>query len=171
MSAVYFVEDSKFDITAKAIRPSQLKDVAFLRKMNAIPMDQATANAVLGTLNENLKRLKTNHPFLYKWREYVISGYKSIFLTSVGFLFRNALDGPIVKNVQMSGLGALGIPEAAKYSFQAFKMFDLYNKQISEIMGQSKHMTAKMIDDYFAANLQYDKSIFKFVHDYATSIS
>lgn len=169
MSAIYFVEDPKFGVTVKSIKPKNIEEVKMLREYAAIPLDQSTANAVLGSINGNVHRLKANHPYLYKWREYVISGYKSIFLSSPGFPVRNFIDGPIVKNTNQSGLGAYGLVESVKYSFQAFRMWDLYSKQISEILFEYEHLTRDSINKYFKAHPEYDTRLFSFVHDYATS--
>lgn len=155
---------------ARKIRPTSLAHIAEIRRLNGNILPADLANKVTGTINEFDKMLKENHPWIAKWREYVVSTYKTIYLTSLGFLTRNGLD-IIIKNTATLDGGPLEIPRVLRTNLQAFRMWGEYSKTVAMIMESTKNggLTSIAIDRFFRLHPEMDRRIFEFVHRYATS--
>lgn len=83
-------------------------------------------NAVL-TINQH--KLDTK---LYKfYNSTIVATYKTMYLSTIGFLMRNAIDSGIFKNAQTTG-GIGEILDNFKYEYRALKILEVYDDIIKE---------------------------------------
>lgn len=83
-------------------------------------------NAVL-TINQH--KLDTK---LYKfYNSTIVATYKTMYLSTIGFLMRNAIDSGIFKNAQTTG-GIGEILDNFKYEYRALKILEVYDNIIQE---------------------------------------
>ncbi|NCD00073.1 MAG: hypothetical protein EOL95_10285, partial [Bacteroidia bacterium] len=167
--SVVVLHEKNGKVMARKISPTTIEHIQSIRNLNGSIFPADMANKITGTINEYDKILKENHPILAKWREYVVSTYKTLYLTSLGFLFRNGLD-IVTKNTATMGGGPLTIPSTIKYNMKAFKMWSDYSRVIGDILsGPDARLTSDIIDAYFRTHPELSREVFEFVHRYATS--
>lgn len=83
-------------------------------------------NAVL-TINQH--KLDTK---LYKfYSSTIVATYKTMYLSTIGFLMRNAIDSGIFKNAQTTG-GIGEVLDNFKYEYRALKILEVYDDIIKE---------------------------------------
>ena len=81
-------------------------------------------NAVL-TINQH--KLDTK---LYKfYSSTIVATYKTMYLSTIGFLMRNAIDSGIFKNAQTTG-GIGEVLDNFKYEYRALKILEVYDDNI-----------------------------------------
>lgn len=99
-----------------------------------VPID--TYNAMTKVINDR----KMTNSLLDIYRRVVPSTYKSMYLYTAGFLFRNFLDSMVFKNLNELG-GAVEAPELYKYTHEASKALELHNKIQQEILAYTNGET------------------------------
>ena len=108
------------------------KDLEFAIQQNAILVPHDVYRNIVLTVNKNV-----DTPALLKFYNQTVTGtFKQIYMTSVGTLFRNAVDTLITKNAQATGGGLLDIIENFKYEWRAAKdiqWYDEINAQITKV--------------------------------------
>ena len=99
------------------------------KSLGAIMVPTATFGSMVKVVNN---RQMTNN-LLDIYKRVVPSTYKSMYLFTAGFPFRNGLDSLLFKNVnELGGLEAL--PDVIRYEYQASKAMELHNKIQEEIL-------------------------------------
>lgn len=74
------------------------------------------------------------------YRQLIVGGFKSIWLTSPGALFRNFVDSSVMKNATELG-GIDYLMDAFKYEYQAGKLLDFYDKIQREVFKRTGGQT------------------------------
>jgi hypothetical protein len=82
-----------------------------------------------------INRHTLNSKLLNFYKRTIVGTFKTIYLTSIGFLFRNAADSLIYKNAAATD-GVVGVLENFKYEYRAMKMLEMYNNIQKEAMSR-----------------------------------
>ena len=94
-----------------------------------ILVPKETYNAIRSVVNDR----KMTNSLLDVYRRVVPTTYKSMYLFTAGFPFRNAIDSLIYKNgTELGGITAL--PKVFKYEREASKALELHNKIQQEVL-------------------------------------
>lgn len=111
-------------------------DLAMARKLGAhIFTEEMYRNAVF-TINKH----GIDNKLLMFYRRTIVGMFKSIWLTSPGFLMRNAIDSMLYKNMNETG-GAVGMLEMFQYEYQAAKLLDMANQVQAEVFARTDGKT------------------------------
>ena len=105
------------------------KQLADAIKAKAIVVPYETYSTLVSTVNTSLLEDKV----FQAYTKYVVGAFKTIYLTAIGFLFRNGLDSLIYKNMNSTD----GIPSMAdtfRYELEARKMLKEYNDILKEAL-------------------------------------
>ena len=108
-------------------------------KAGGILVPRETYSALKKVINN---REMTND-LLSIYRRVVPSTYKTMYLFTAGFLFRNSLDTLLYKNMNELG-GISSLPQVLKYEFQAAKALRLHNKIQQEVLDLTENTTFGM---------------------------
>lgn len=169
------VEDKKTKKpVVRTFKPNTVDDIKFLRRMDGVLTTQYNANSVINTINKEVFDNTFDNPVLQFWYKYIVSTYKSIYLTSVGAPIRNFID-IIVKNAMDGALDQ--VPESLKQFFVAVKDWYKYEQIMNAIQDTYGTFDANTIAAYFnrlaktqgieqATELE---ALFREIHEYATS--
>ena len=99
------------------------------KSLGAIMVPTATFGSMVKVVNN---RQMTNS-LLDIYKRVVPSTYKSMYLFTAGFPFRNGIDSLLFKNInELGGLEAL--PDVIRYEYQASKAMEIHNKIQEEIL-------------------------------------
>ena len=105
------------------------KQLADAIKAKAVVVPYETYSTLVSTVNTSLLEDKV----FQAYTKYVVGTFKTIYLTAIGFLFRNGLDSLIYKNLNSTD----GIPsmlDTFKYEVEARKMLKEYNDILKEAL-------------------------------------
>ena len=105
------------------------KQLADAIKAKAIVVPYETYSTLVSTVNTSLLEDK----IFQAYSKYIVGTFKTIYLTAIGFLFRNGLDSLIYKNLNSTD----GIPsmlDTFKYEVEARKMLKEYNDILKEAL-------------------------------------
>ena len=105
------------------------KQLADAIKAKAVVVPYETYSTLVSTVNTSLLEDK----IFQVYSKYVVGTFKTIYLTVIGFLFRNGLDSLIYKNMNSTD----GIPsmlETFRYEVEARKMLKEYNDILKEAL-------------------------------------
>ena len=105
------------------------KQLADAIKAKAVVVPYETYSTLVSTVNTSLLEDKV----FQAYTKYVVGAFKTIYLTAIGFLFRNGLDSLIYKNMNSTD----GIPsmlETFRYEVEARKMLKEYNDILKEAL-------------------------------------
>jgi hypothetical protein len=108
------------------------KDLLKAKQLNGILVPTETYTAIKQVVN---KRQMTNS-LLDVYRRVVPSTYKSMYLFTAGFPFRNAIDSLIYKNTNELG-GIEMLSDVFKYNREASKALELHNKIQREVLTET----------------------------------
>lgn len=114
----------------------EASQVDLLRKANAIIVPYEVYRNMVLTINKH----KIDSKVLKIYREFIVMTFKTIYLTSPGFLVRNAADSLIYKNLASTG-GVLSLADTFKYEHQAAQLLELYDKITNEALAISGSRT------------------------------
>lgn len=78
------------------------------------------------------------------YRQTIVGTFKSIYLTSAGYLMRNFIDSAIIKNASSTD-GMLGLLDNFKYEYRALKDLEWYDKIQQEVLKLSKAETGSAL--------------------------
>lgn len=165
---VLALHDNKGRIEVREMLVKSAEDIARVKELRGIVVPKELGNMVYGTINAFNEKLKEEHPLLWLWHKNVVTTYKSIFLSVPGFPFRNTTD-TLVKNMIESEQGLEATWKSPQYFFKAWKLWDNYSQQASEILASQGTISRNAIDAFFEAHPELDKELFLFIHNYATS--
>lgn len=103
------------------------KDLELAMQQDAVILPHNVyRNAVL-TINQHKLDSK-----LYKfYNSTIVATYKTMYLSTIGFLMRNAIDSGIFKNAQTTG-GISEVLDNFKYEYRALKILEIYDNIIQE---------------------------------------
>lgn len=109
------------------IRIRNQKQLANAMELGAIAIPYDIYRSVLQNVNDGLLTDKR-----FQWyNSYIVGTFKTIYLSTVGWLMRNGLDTLIYKNAAATG-GVSSIWDNFKYEYRAMKMLEDYNKVIHD---------------------------------------
>lgn len=98
---------------------------------------------------------QTNSKLLNIYTRYIAGTYKSIWLTTPGFIMRNAIDSMLYKNMASTN-GIMGLFDVIKYEHKAAKILDWYDNIYI------KAIELRKADGGFATpNMQYIRKVLK----------
>lgn len=98
---------------------------------------------------------QTNSKLLNIYTRYIAGTYKSIWLTTPGFIMRNAIDSMLYKNMSSTN-GIMGLFDVIKYEHKAAKILDWYDDIYI------KAIELRKADGGFATpNMQYIRKVLK----------
>lgn len=105
------------------------KQLADAIKAKAVVVPYETYSTLVSTVNTSLLEDK----IFQVYSKYIVGTFKTVYLTAIGFLFRNGLDSLIYKNMNSTD----GIPsmlETFRYEVEARKMLKEYNDILKEAL-------------------------------------
>ena len=109
------------------IRIRNQKQLANAMELGAIAVPYDIYRSILQNVNDGLLTDK-----MFQWyNSYIVGTFKTIYLSTVGWLMRNGLDTLIYKNAAATG-GVGSIYDNFKYEYRAMKMLEDYNKVIHD---------------------------------------
>ena len=73
------------------------------------------------------------------YKNVIVSTFKTIYLTTPGFLLRNGLDSLLYKNLNETG-GVFTLMDNIKYEMRAMKLLEEYDKVMARVLEKSKEM-------------------------------
>lgn len=100
-------------------------------KAKAVVVPYETYSTLVSTINTSLLEDK----ILQAYTKYIVGTFKTIYLTSMGFLLRNGLDSLVYKNMN-SAEGLPGIVDTFRYELEARKMLKEYNDILKEALAR-----------------------------------
>src|SRR5574344_967448 len=130
----------------RTFKPNTVEDITWLRNMEGVLTTQYHANSVINSINKQVLDNKFKCPVLQFWYKYVVSFYKSTYLTSVGLIARNYID-IIIKNTV--GRTPEDIPISLLEFHKAFKDWKTYQGMIEEIITKYGTKNSENILEYF----------------------
>lgn len=98
-------------------------------KANAIVVPYETYSTLVSTVNTSLLEDK----IFQVYSKYIVGTFKTIYLTAIGFLFRNGLDSLIYKNMNSTD-GIPSMVDTFRYEVEARKMLKEYNDILKEAL-------------------------------------
>lgn len=110
--------------------------IGMLRKSEAIIVPYDIYRNMVLTINEH----KVDSKLIKLYREFIVMTFKTIYLTSPGFLVRNGADSLLYKNLATTG-GVFTLADNFKYEHRAAQLLDLHNKITYEALDISKSRT------------------------------
>ena len=109
------------------IRIRNQKQLANAMELGAIAVPYDIYRSILQNVNDGLLTDKK-----FQWyNSYIVGTFKTIYLSTVGWLMRNGLDTLIYKNAAATG-GVGSIYDNFKYEYRAMKMLEEYNQVIHD---------------------------------------
>lgn len=105
------------------------KQLADAIKAKAIVVPYETYSTLVSTVNTSLLEDKV----FQAYTKYVVGAFKTIYLTAIGFLFRNGLDSLIYKNMNSTD-GIPSMVDTFRYELEARKMLKEYNDILKEAL-------------------------------------
>lgn len=105
------------------------KQLADAIKAKAIVVPYETYTTLVSTVNTSLLEDKV----FQAYTKYVVGAFKTIYLTAIGFLFRNGLDSLIYKNMNSTD-GIPSMVDTFRYELEARKMLKEYNDILKEAL-------------------------------------
>lgn len=105
------------------------KQLANAIKAKAIVVPYETYSTLVSTVNTSLLEDKV----FQAYTKYVVGAFKTIYLTAIGFLFRNGLDSLIYKNINSTD-GVPSMVDTFRYELEARKMLKEYNDILKEAL-------------------------------------
>lgn len=105
------------------------KQLADAIKAKAIVVPYETYSTLVSTVNTSLLEDKV----FQAYTKYVVGAFKTIYLTAIGFLFRNGLDSLIYKNMNSTD-GIPSMVDTFRYEVEARKMLKEYNDILKEAL-------------------------------------
>lgn len=105
------------------------KQLADAIKAKAIVVPYETYSTLVSTVNTSLLEDKV----FQAYTKYVVGAFKTIYLTVIGFLFRNGLDSLIYKNMNSTD-GIPSMVDTFRYEVEARKMLKEYNDILKEAL-------------------------------------
>lgn len=106
-----------------------------------------------------INKSKADNRFINIYTRFIAGTYKSIWLTTPGFIMRNALDSMFYKNMA-STTGVTGLFDVLKYEYKAAKIIDWYDDIYK------KAIALRVADGGFATpNMQYIRRVLKQMPD------
>lgn len=109
------------------IRIRNQKQLANAMELGAIAVPYDIYRSILQNVNDGLLTDKR-----FQWyNSYIVGTFKTIYLSTVGWLMRNGLDTLIYKNAAATG-GIGSIYDNFKYEYRAMKMLEEYNQIIHD---------------------------------------
>jgi DNA polymerase III epsilon subunit-like protein len=161
MSAMILTND-KGKPYVRNYRPTSIKNIKELRRLDAVIATQEYANGISNSIN----KLTFDSDIAQLYYKYVVGTYKTIYVSNIGLVFRNFND-IITKN--LVGGSPLDVPTSMLAFWDALKDFRKYNDIVRQIYEEYGTMTSDYIDDFFIRHTEYNRELFEEVHDYATS--
>lgn len=161
--AAILKQDSKGNPVVYKIRIANQKHLQDAIKAKAIIIPNETyINMVL-----SINKQKLDSKILNLYMRTIVGTYKTIYLHSVGFLFRNAADSLIYKNAAATD-GVLGVLDNFKYEYRAMKMLQMYDditKEALEIVKQnpSRKYNKYLINEVLSTKDLETQSMYKLV--------
>ena len=132
--AAILKQDSKGNPVVYKIRINNQKMLQDAIKAKAIIVPNETyINMVL-----SINKQRLDSKILNMYMRTIVGTYKTLYLHSIGFLFRNAADSLIYKNAAATD-GVIGILENFKYEYRAMKMLQMYDNITKEALEIVKH--------------------------------
>lgn len=109
------------------IRIRNQKQLANAIELGAVAVPYDIYRSILQNVNDGLLTDK-----MFQWyNSYIVGTFKTIYLSTIGWLMRNGLDTLIYKNAAATG-GVGSIYDNFKYEYRAMKMLEEYNKVIHD---------------------------------------
>ena len=111
------------------------------------------------TLVLGINKGQTQSKILNIYTRYIVGTYKSIWLSTPGFVMRNALDSMLYKNLS-STTGATNLIEVLQYEYKASKLLDWYDDIYKKAI--------KLREDaggFATPNMQYIRKVLKEMPD------
>ena len=105
------------------------KQLADAIKAKAVVVPYETYSTLVSTVNTSLLEDKV----FQAYTKYVVGTFKTIYLTVIGFLFRNGLDSLIYKNMNSTD-GIPSMVDTFRYEVEARKMLKEYNDILKEAL-------------------------------------
>lgn len=115
-------ENSKGQPTIYKIHIENQKQLADAVKAKAIIVPHEVYRNMVLSINQH----KVSAKLLKFYRQTIVSTFKTIYLTSPGYLVRNALDSLMYKNLSTTD-GVVSIAENFKYEYRAARMLKEYD--------------------------------------------
>jgi len=162
-------EGKKGKPIVKSFAPKNVNQIARLRELDGIIAPKYYANTLIGTINKITLEEAIPCKFAQLYYKYIVSTYKTIYLASIGMLFRNATDILIKNNI---GSSIDEVPTNILEYYKALKDWIDYDKTVKEIIESSNTRTfdAQTIAQYFASGrAKMSRDMFDEIHAYATS--
>lgn len=131
--AAILKQNNKGEPVVYKIRINNQKMLQDAIKAKAIIVPNETYINMVLTINK--QRLDSKMLNLYM--RTIVGTYKTLYLHSIGFLFRNATDSLIYKNAAATD-GLLGVMDNFKYEYRAMKMLQMYDDITKEALDIAK---------------------------------
>lgn len=150
----------------KSYKPITVSDMKQLRELDAVLAPQYFANSIIKTINiDTVSDFKHLIPRI--WYKYIVSSYKSLYLSTIGMITRNVNDMLIKNNV---GGQITDVPYNTISFFKALKDWRSYESDIAEIYQRYTRLTREAISDYYnSGSGRLTLEGFDEIHEYATS--
>lgn len=151
----------------QTFKPSTVEHIAELKRLHAVLAPQYFSNAVINTINKEAFTGEFSNMFLQVYYKYIVSTYKSLYLSSIGMVVRNVND-ILTKN--LVGGSLTDVPTDVLSFLRALKDWRLYEQDIADLIKINGGLTKEAIADYFKKGLaRLDNTTFSEIHEYATS--
>lgn len=125
-------QNKKGDARIYKIYISNHKDLKLAREAGAVMLPhEVYRNAVL-TMNKDL----LDNKLVNMYRRTIAGTYKTVYISTLGFLIRNELDSAIYKNAATSG-GVSEIFKNLEYQYRALKYWEWYDRIQADIIAKS----------------------------------
>ena len=145
------------------------KQLADAIKAKAVVVPYDIYSTMISAINDSLIEDKV----LQAYTKYIVSTFKTLYLTSAGFLLRNGLDSLVYKNMNSTD-GLPGMLDTFRYEYEARQLIKDYNKTITDVikMGDGQFKISNL--DEVLSKLSSDKQLEfrltdRFMHSSASS--
>lgn len=161
--AAILKQDSKGNPVVYKIRIFNQKSLQDAIKARAI----IVPNEIYTNMVLSINKQRLDSKILNMYMRTIVGTYKTLYLHSIGFLFRNAADSLIYKNAAATD-GVLGILDNFKYEYRAMKMLQMYDditKEALEIVKQnpSRKYNRYLINEVLSTKDLETQSMYKLV--------
>lgn len=112
------------------------KHLAKARELGAYIFPEQVYRNMVFTINKN----EATSKLMMLYRRTVVGAFKSIWLTSPGFLLRNFVDSEMYKNMNETG-GLVSMAEMFQYEYQAAKLLEQANQIHAEVFARTSNKT------------------------------
>ena len=133
---------------------------------NAIVVPQEIYRNMVLTVNK-----REMQSALWKfYTRFIVQTYKSIYLTTPGFLMRNALDSEVYKNASTNG-GLVGIWDNFKYEHKAMQMWKWYSDIQADIIesGNNQTLNRKLVKQKLKKMKKEEQQLYRIMDIFTNS--